>query len=121
LLTHRLLTRGGEGVADERAVAVDARELSQDGLLQLLARDTLAATGFGAVLLAGGACVVVVEAAFAARGHADVSAAALPAANHAGEQEVRGIAAATGDIVSALCEERLSLVERRAVDQRLVR
>jgi hypothetical protein len=61
-----LLLGGSEGVLDERSVAVDAGELMQDGGLELLAGDALVLAGFGAVLLAGGAGVVVVEAAFAA-------------------------------------------------------
>jgi len=65
-LALRLLLGGAEGVVDERAVAVDAGELAQDGGLELLAGDALALAGFGAVLLAGGAGVVVVGAAFAA-------------------------------------------------------
>lgn len=48
----------------EWAVAVDAGELAQDGGLDLLARYALAGAGLGAVLLAGGAGVVVVSAAF---------------------------------------------------------
>ncbi len=66
-LALRLLLGGAEGVVDERAVAVDAGELAQDGGLELLAWDALTLAGFGAVLLAGGAGVVVVGAAFAAR------------------------------------------------------
>ncbi len=65
-LTQRFLVSGGERVVDERAVAVDAGELAQDGGLELLARDALTAADFGAVLLAGRAGVVVVGAAFAA-------------------------------------------------------
>ena len=61
-LALRLLLGGTEGVVDERAVAVDAGELAQDGGLELLARDALALAGFGSVLLAGGAGVVVVGA-----------------------------------------------------------
>ncbi|HEX3517564.1 MAG TPA: hypothetical protein VHT29_00860 [Solirubrobacteraceae bacterium] len=83
-----LLLGGGECVLDEWAVAVDAGELVQDGGLELLSGDALALAGFGAVLLACGAGVVVVEAAFAACGHADVGAAAVSAAQDAGEQEV---------------------------------
>jgi hypothetical protein len=52
-LAQCLLLRVGEGVVDERAVAVDAGELAQDGGLELLARDALTLAGFGAVLLAG--------------------------------------------------------------------
>lgn len=67
LFALRLHAGGGDGVVDEWAVAVDAGELVKDGSLQLLARDALAATGLGAVLLAGGAGVVVIGAAFAVR------------------------------------------------------
>jgi hypothetical protein len=63
-LALRLLLSGGEGVVDEGAVAVDAGELTQDGCLDLLAWDALTLAGFGSVLLAGGAGVVVVGAAF---------------------------------------------------------
>jgi hypothetical protein len=91
-LAFCLLLGGGEGVLDERPVAVDAGELVQDGGLKLLAGDALALAGFGAVLLAGGAGVVVVEAAFAACGHADVCAAAVSASHDTGEQEVRAVA-----------------------------
>jgi hypothetical protein len=65
-LAFCLLLGGGECVLDEWSVVVDAGELVQDGGLELLAGDALALAGFGAVLLAGGAGVVVVEAAFAA-------------------------------------------------------
>jgi hypothetical protein len=58
-LLLRLLVGGGKGVVNERAVAVDARELTQDCGLKLLARDALTLAGFGTVLLAGGAGVVV--------------------------------------------------------------
>lgn len=49
-----LLLGSAEGVVDERAVAVYAGELAQDGGLELLARDALTLAGFGAVLLAIG-------------------------------------------------------------------
>lgn len=65
-LVLSLRVGGGEGVVYEWAVAVDAGELAQDGFLDLLARYALAVAGFGAVLLAGGAGLVVVGAAFAA-------------------------------------------------------
>jgi len=58
-----LLLGGDECVLDEWSVAVDAGELVQDGGLELLAGDALAVAGFGAVLLAGGAGLVVIEAA----------------------------------------------------------
>ena len=61
-----LFSGGSECVLDERPVAVDTGELVKDGGLELLAGDALALAGFGAVLLACGAGVVVVEAAFAA-------------------------------------------------------
>jgi hypothetical protein len=64
LLPLRLLTGGGECVMYELTVAVDAGELVQDGGLDLLARYTLTLAGFGAVLLAGGAGVVVVRSRF---------------------------------------------------------
>ncbi|MGC2373778.1 MAG: hypothetical protein WA484_07885 [Solirubrobacteraceae bacterium] len=83
-----LLLGGSECVLDEWSASVDAGELVKDGGLELLAGDALALAGFGAVLLAGRAGVVVVEAAFAACGHADVCAAAVSAAHDTGEQEV---------------------------------
>jgi hypothetical protein len=46
-LALRLPLSGSEGVVDEQAVAVDVGELVKDGGLQLLARDALAAAGFG--------------------------------------------------------------------------
>jgi hypothetical protein len=59
-LLLRLPVGGGEGVVDQRAVAVDVGELTQDGGLELFARDALAVAGFGSVLLPGGASVVAV-------------------------------------------------------------
>src|SRR5439155_14803214 len=67
-----------------------------------------------------GAGVVVVGAAVAACAHADVGAAAAPAADEAGEQEVGGVAAAARDIVAALAQDRLRAGEGDLVDERLV-
>jgi hypothetical protein len=62
----------------------------------------------------------VVEAAFAACGHADVGASAASATHHAGEQEIRAVAAAAGCVLAALGEDGLGVVEGGLVDQRLV-
>jgi hypothetical protein len=81
---------------------------------------SFAAAGFGAVFLPAGAGVVVVGAAVAARRHADVGATAATAANESGEDVVGGVAAAAGDIVAALAQDRLCAGEGELVNERLV-
>jgi hypothetical protein len=44
----------------------------------------------------------------------------VAAADDAGEQEIRAVAAAAGSILAALDEDRLGVVERGLVDQWLV-
>ncbi|HZT54564.1 MAG TPA: hypothetical protein VE995_09290 [Gaiellaceae bacterium] len=70
----------GERVGDELFVAVDGRELPEDGLVDLVPGKPFAGAGFRSVLLAAGAGVVVVAAAVAVRRHADVGLAARAAA-----------------------------------------
>src|SRR5581483_7283767 len=69
--------------------------------------------------LTAGAGVVVIAAAVAVRGHADVRLAALAAAQQAGEEEVAGVAAPFS-VLAALGEDRLRFGEGELVDQRLV-
>ncbi|HET8606007.1 MAG TPA: hypothetical protein VFL66_03155 [Gaiellaceae bacterium] len=111
--------RGSDGFADDVLVAVDRHELMKNCLVDFVAGETFAGARFRSVLLAAGAGVVVVAAAVAVRGHADVRLAALPAAEQPGEQEVGGVATPLR-VVSPLGQDRLCLREGELVHQRLV-
>ena len=84
----------GERSLDQLAVAVQASELRENGRLEPVLRQPLAAALAGAVLVAGRARVIGVPAAAAVRGGADVGAAAVVTADEPGEQELAGIATA---------------------------
>ncbi|HTC60046.1 MAG TPA: hypothetical protein VK691_08005 [Solirubrobacteraceae bacterium] len=62
----------------------------------------------------------MVGAAVAFGGHADVGAAATPAAHQAGEQELRAAGGTHRQVLAALLQERLRVVESVLVDQRLM-
>jgi hypothetical protein len=100
-------------------VAVERGELVDHGVLDLLAWEAFAITGFRSVLLSAGARVVVVATAVAVRRHADVGLAALSASQQAGEDEVGGVAAPLC-VLATLTHDRLRFGEGELVDQRLV-
>lgn len=110
----------GDRLLDEGAVAVDAGELLEDRVFEFVLGEAFAAAGFWSVLLPSGAGVVVVGAAVAARGHADVGAAAAAAAHEAGEEEIGGVAATAREILASFSEDRLCAGEGELVDDRFV-
>jgi hypothetical protein len=89
-------------------------------LLELVAVEPLAVAGRAAEFLPAGAGVVVVVAAVPPRAHSDVGALALAAAHDAGEQEVGGVAAPAGHVLTPLGEQSLRAFEGLLLDERLV-
>ncbi len=125
LLDPRPLLRGkgcrlGERPLDQPPVAVQIGELRENGCLEPVLRQPLAAALVGAVLVPGGAGVVRVAAAAAVGGSADVGAAAVVAAHEPGEQELTRIAAPQRRVLPAAAQELMRLVEQLLVDERLV-
>ncbi|HUZ15265.1 MAG TPA: hypothetical protein VMU72_03690 [Gaiellaceae bacterium] len=110
----------GECLFDDVAVAVQLRELGEDGGFEPVFGEPVAVAFGGAVLVAGGAGVVGVAAVASVRRGADVGATAVVTTNEPGEEEVGRVAASQRCVLAAAAEDLLCLLEGVVVDERCV-